>query len=117
MRVLVTGSSDYENTPHAVNKIHMRLNLILALADSFEEKLTVVYGNGERGVDGIVDRWIIRRQGDVHPEPLPTGGWQHGRMVQTACLLGPVDFWFAFGGEEPMKTLKVMGAVYPRHIR
>jgi hypothetical protein len=111
----VTGSSDYSGV-YETQKVHTRLNLILALADSLDEKLTVAYGNSEMGVDSIVERWVIRREGDVVGEQIPIGGWQQERILQTAVLLGGVDFWFSFG-EPPKSSLRVAGAIKPRFVR
>lgn len=60
MRVLITGSRDWEGRV-AETRIHIILETILALCDMLGEKLIVVHGDCPTGADAIADRWARRR--------------------------------------------------------
>lgn len=70
MRVLVTGSRDWTGV-YGTNRIHIVLNVLLALCDVLGEKLTVVHGDCPTGADRIVDDWALRREDVVTVERHP----------------------------------------------
>lgn len=71
MRVLITGSRDWEGT-YAESRIHTIMNITLAQAQALGEKLTIVHGDCPTGADAAVDRWARRREDDgVTVEPHP----------------------------------------------
>jgi hypothetical protein len=61
MRLLVTGSRDWEGV-YAESRVHIVLNMILALCDVLGQKLIIVHGNCPTGADQIVDAWALRRE-------------------------------------------------------
>jgi hypothetical protein len=61
MKVIVTGSRDWEGV-HAESRVHIILNMILALSDVLGQKLTIVHGDCPTGADRIVDAWALRRE-------------------------------------------------------
>lgn len=76
MRVIVSGSRDWEGI-YAETRIQTILNVLLALADSIGQKLTIVHGDCPTGVDAIVDRWCLRREDQVIIDPHPAD-WSMG---------------------------------------
>lgn len=100
MRILVSGDPRYTSVLQE-QRTQMVLSMFLALAELLEQKLTVVYGNSEAGFDAVVDRWVLRRSDEVIGEQIPMDGRSRATVFSSACLLGPVDMWLAFGERVP----------------
>jgi SLOG family YspA-like protein len=79
MRVLVTGSRDWEGI-YGEARIQTILNIVLALADSLGQKLTIAVGDCPRGADAIVDRWCLRREDQVTVERY-SARWDLGKQA------------------------------------
>jgi len=81
MRLLVTGSRDWEGV-YATQRIHTILNMVLALADTLGQKLTVVHGNCPTGADRVIDAWALRREdAGVSVERHPADWHLHGKAA------------------------------------
>lgn len=81
MRVLITGSRDFDD-PAAVTRVHMVMNMVLALCDLLGQKLTVVHGACPSGADQIVDVWARAHQyAGVTVEAHPADWARHGRRA------------------------------------
>jgi hypothetical protein len=76
VRVIVSGSRDWGGI-YAEARIQTILNVLLALADSIGQKLTIVHGDCPTGADAIVDRWCRRREDQVIIDPHPAN-WSMG---------------------------------------
>lgn len=61
MRVLVTGSRDWEGI-YAKQRIQLALDLLLAFCELIGTKLTIIHGDCPTGADQIADRWARRRE-------------------------------------------------------
>jgi hypothetical protein len=84
MRILITGSRNWEGR-YAEQRIHMVLNMILALSDLLGTKLTVVHGDCPTGADRIVDDWARRREDDgVTVEAHPANWRRYGKNAGPA---------------------------------
>ena len=78
MRILTTGSRDWEG--YAPERhIQRILTAALNLAEALDSPLTVVHGACPTGADQCVDRWALRREGQVILETHPANWQQYGK--------------------------------------
>ena len=59
MRVLITGSRDWEGI-YAEQRIYTIMSLLLRLCSHLGTKLTIIHGDCPTGADQIADRWARR---------------------------------------------------------
>lgn len=79
MRVLITGSRDWEGV-HGAHRIQMILDILLALCDVLGSKLTIVHGDGP-GADQLVDAWALRRQDSGVTVERHPADWRMGKSA------------------------------------
>lgn len=79
MRVLVTGSRDWTGV-HGAHRIHMVLDILLALCDVLGSKLTIVHGDGP-GADQLVDAWALRREDSGVTVERHPADWRMGKRA------------------------------------
>lgn len=77
MRVLVAGSRDWTGI-FGEQRIQTILNVLLALADTIGQKLTIVHGACPTGADAVTDRWCRRREDQVAMETYPADWIMYG---------------------------------------
>lgn len=63
MRVLVTGSRDWEGVQKEF-QMQMILDTLLAFTDQIGTKLTIIHGACPTGADQVADRWARRRDAE-----------------------------------------------------
>jgi hypothetical protein len=80
MRVLVTGSRDWEG-PWAEGRVHAVLRALEILHQTVEpnEPFVIVHGGCPTGADAIADRWARRRW--YEPEVHPANWAAHGKAA------------------------------------
>lgn len=125
MKVIVTGSRSWPDTPESVGTIHQALLGTLHLASAMGEPLTVVHGNAATGVDRIADRWTHGQWSPaVIPERHPADWRQYGKaagprrnseMAQAgaqlclAFLHEPEEYAYSAGTRNMMQYARIYG--------
>ena len=83
MRVLITGSRDWEGI-QAENKVYRVLDKVLDLSLVLDQSLTLVHGDCPTGADPCADRWGRRREPLVIVEPHPADWTIYGKAAGPA---------------------------------
>lgn len=114
MRVLVTGSRDWEGIQKEF-QIQMILDTLLAFCTMIGTKLTIIHGACPSGADAAADRWARRRDSEgvsvqVYPADWETYGKAAGPRRNEVMVRGSrADLCLAFLRGGSTGTLHTVG--------